>query len=75
MGGVAVNLHVEDVSATGDVVIGSLDLCLMPCRALVVDRYVVGIGVVVAVGNSWDNAELLAVFLGELTAEALGWCG
>ena len=43
--------------------------------ALVIHRYVVGVGVVVAVGDAGDATKLLAVFLGEFSAEAFCGCG
>ena len=73
MGSVAVNLYIEDVAATGQVVVRSLDLCLLQRCTLVVYRHVVGVGIVVAVCNAWDDAKLLAVLLGKLAAQALGW--
>ena len=75
VGGITVNLHVEDVAATGDVVVGRLHLSLVTGRALVIHGYVVRVGVVVAVGDAGYDAELLAVLLGELAREALGRCG
>ena len=35
----------------------------------------VGIGIIVAVGDTWDATEFLAVLFGELSAEAFRWCG
>ena len=49
VGGVAVNLHVEDVSAAGQVVVGGFYFRFMAGAALVVHGHVVGVGVVVAV--------------------------
>ena len=73
VGSVAVNLYIEDVAATGQVVVRSLDLSLLQRCTLVVYRHVVGVGIVVAVCNARDNAKLLAVLLGKLAAQALGW--
>jgi hypothetical protein len=75
VGGIAVNLYVEDMSATGYLVIRSLYLCLVTGRALVVHRYVVGVGVIITVGDAWDATELQTVFLGEFSAEAFCRCG
>ena len=50
VGSVAVNLYIEDVAATGQVVVRSLDLCLLQRCTLVVYRHVVGVGIVVAPG-------------------------
>ena len=41
VGGVAVDLDVEDVAAAGQLVIGRLDFSLMLGRALVVDRHMI----------------------------------
>ncbi len=73
VGSIAVNLYIEDVTATGQVVVRSLDLCLLQGCTLVIYRHVVRVGIVIAVGNARDDAKLLAVLLGELTAQALGW--
>ena len=75
MGGIAVNLDVEDVAAARQLVVGSLHLCLVPGRAFVIDGHVVGVGIVVAVGDAFDDAKLLAVLLCELAGEALGGRG
>ena len=53
MCGIAVNLHIEDMAASGQIVIGSLYLSLVQGRAMVVDRHVVRVGVVVAVCDTW----------------------
>ena len=72
---VAVNLYVEYVSAASHLVVRSLNLCLVACRALVVNRHVVRVSVVVAIGNTRNHTKLLAVLLCELSAQSLGWCG
>ena len=69
---VAVDLHVEDVAAAGDFVIGSLNLRLLQSGAVVVDGHVVGVGVVVLVGDAGQDAELLLVVLGEAAGQTLG---
>ena len=73
MGSIAVNLYIEDVAATGQVVVWSLDLCLLQGCTLIVYRHVVGVGIIVAVCNARDDAKLLSVLLSELTAQSLGW--
>ena len=67
--------HKKYMSATGYLVIWCLHLSLVTGRTLVVYRYVVGVGVIVSVGDTWDTAELLAVFLGEFTTETFCRCG
>ena len=64
MGGIAIYFHIEDVAAAGEGVIGSLDLGLVARAALLIYRYVVTVGVIVAVGNSLDDAEAVAVGTG-----------
>ena len=71
---ITVDLHVEDVSATCQIVIRSLDLGLMTGRALVIYRHMVGVGVIVAIRDTRNDTELLTILLRELTAEALGRC-
>ena len=74
VGCITINLYIEDVAATGQIVVRCLYLCLFHGGALVIYWHVVTVGIVIAVGNARDNAKLLAVFLGELTAQSLGWC-
>ena len=75
MGGITVDLHVEDMSATRQVVIRCLDLSLMTSRALVIHGHVVGVGIVVAIGDTRDDAKLLAILLRELATKTLGGGG
>ena len=42
VGSVAVYLHIEDMTTTGEVVIRSLHLCFMKRGALIVNRHMVG---------------------------------
>ena len=72
VGGVSVDLHIEDMSAGRQFVVGSLDLCLMSWRAGVIYRNMAGFGVVVLVSDSWNYAESLAVFLVNLPASPSG---
>ena len=74
MGGVAVDLHIEDVSATRHLMIGSLHLSLMTGRALVIHGHMVRVGVVVTVRHALDDAKLLTVFLCELATQTFGRC-
>ena len=69
VGCVAVNLYVEDVSATGEFVIGSFHLCFVKSRAVVIDGNVIGVRVVVAVRYAGQDAELCAVALGEAASQ------
>ena len=73
VGSIAVYFYIEDVAATGQVVVRSLDLSLLQRCTLVVYRHMVGVGIVITVGNARDDAKLLAVLLGKLAAQALGW--
>ena len=72
--GVAVYLYIEYVSATCQVVVWSLNLSLVACRTLVVNGHVVRVCVIVAIGNTLNNAKLLTVNLCESSTKALGWC-
>ena len=71
---VAINLYVEDVSATGQVVIRSLNLGLVARATLIIYGHVVRVGIVIAIGYAWHHTKLLAVLLGELSTQALGRC-
>ena len=75
VGGITVNLDVEDVTATSQFVIGSLDLGLVLGRALVIDGHMVAVGVIDLVGHTGNLAEVLAVAAGEFAAETLGGRG
>ena len=74
MSGIAINLNIENMSASGQVMIRRLDLGLMPRWTLVVYRHVVGIGVIVTVSNALYNAKVLAVTLGKPATQSLGRC-
>lgn len=67
VGSIAIDLYIEDVSASSQVVVRSLNLCLVAWRAMVVYWYVVRVCIVILVCHSWDEAELLLVKLGEAT--------
>ena len=58
---VAVKLDVADVTGICELVIGSLDLYLLKGTDRIVNGYVEGVGVVVAVSNAFDDAVLLGV--------------
>ena len=61
VGCITVNLNVEDVSAAGEVVVRSFDFSLVLRGTFVIDRYMVGIGLVILVGNARDDTEFLLV--------------
>ena len=71
VGSVAIDLHIEDVTAAGHLMIGRLDLGLVTGTALVIDGHVVGVRIVVTVCDTGNDTELLTVFLRELTTQAL----
>ena len=58
---ITVDLHVEYVSAAGQGMVRTLDLGLVLRSTFVVDRHVVGVGVVILVCYTRDYAELLLV--------------
>ena len=75
VGGVAVDLHIEDMAAARQFMIRSLHLGLVAWRAVIVDGYMVGVRIVVLIGDSRYLAEFSAVALGEASAEAFGRSG
>ena len=75
VGGVTVNLNVENVSAKRQLVIRALDLGLVARRAVIVHGHVVGVGVVILVRHAGNHAECLAVLLGEAARKSLGGRG
>ena len=70
--GVAVDLDIEDMAAASELMVGAFYARLVGGGAVVVDRHVVGIGVVSAVGDAGDGAEALAVAGGELAGKPFG---
>ena len=74
VGSIAVNLYIEDVSASGQVVIRSFHFGLVSCAALVIYRHMIGVSVVIAVCNARQHTELLAVYLGEASGQSLCRC-
>ena len=75
VGGIAVNFYVENVACALVFVIRSLYLGLVLRGAVIVNRNMAGVGVVVLVRNSGQHAEGLLVPLGELACEPLRRCG
>ena len=73
VGSIAINLDIEDVAAASQIVIRCLNLSLMTDRALVVNRHVVRVGVVVLVGHTRDDAIALLVDAGETARKTFGW--
>ena len=74
MGGITIDLHVEDMTTTRHLMIRGLHLSLMTGRALEIDRHMVGVGIVVAIRHARNHTKLLTVFLRELTRKSLCWC-
>lgn len=64
--GVAVDLNIEDVAATGECMVGRFNLGFVSGTAVIVNRHVVGVGIVDLVGDAGDYTERLAVFCSEL---------
>ena len=58
---ISVILDIEDVAATGEIMVRSLNLCLVLRRTFIIYRHMVGVCVVVLVCYARDDAELLAV--------------
>ena len=57
VGGIAVDFHIEYMSAAGELVVRGLDLGLVAGRAVVVNGHVVGVCVIRLVGDAGDDAE------------------
>ena len=72
VGSIAVNLHIEYVTASSEFVIGSLDLSLVARGALVVDGDVIGVGIINFVGHTGYDAKRATVTRSEFARKALG---
>lgn len=62
---ISIDLHVEDMSSACEFVVRRLNLGFMSRRAAVIDRHMVGVGVIIFVGNSGYHSEGGSVALGE----------
>ncbi len=71
MGGVPVNLHVEDVTGVLVLVVRAFNLGLVLRRAVVVHRDVAGVGIVILVRNARNDAEGLLVAFGKAARKTL----
>lgn len=72
---VTIDLHVEDMASTGQSVIRSLDTSFMCGAAMIVDRNMVGVGIIVLIGYTGNDTKRLAVGSRKLTRKALGRSG
>ena len=75
VGRITIDLDIEDVTATSQLMVGRLDFSLVLGRALIVNRHVVAVGIVDLVGHAGDFSEVFAVATGKLAAESLGRSG
>ena len=70
VGGVAINFHIEYVSASRQAMVRSLDFSLVLRCTVIIYRHMVGVGVVFLVCDSRYDAEFLPVGFGEPACEA-----
>ena len=70
-GGIAVQLHIGDVAAVGQLVIGRLNRDLVERADVVIHRHVEGVGVVFPVGHAGDNPVFCLVHPDKAAGEAL----
>ena len=75
VGGISVNLHIEDVTASCQFVVRTFYSGFMRGRAMIVHRHMIGISVIGLVGHPGNLPETFTVFCGELTRESFGWSG
>ncbi len=71
----AIELDVGNVTAVGKCVVGRFEFHLAEGADRIVDRYVEGVGVILAVGDFGDSAETLAVHAHEASGKSLGGRG
>ena len=71
MGSITIHLHIEDMAATRHLMIRTLYLRLVEGGALIVYRNMVGVRIILTIGDTGDDTELLTVLLRELTAQSL----
>lgn len=62
---VTINFYIEDMTTTSQVVIWSFDFSFVAGATLVIYRYVIGVSVILTVGNAWQAAEFLLVIAGK----------
>ena len=63
------------MAAAGKFVIRALYFCLVARRTVIVNRHMIGVGVIYFVGHPGNYAEAFAVFCGELARQPLCGCG
>ena len=73
--GIPVDFHVEDMAAPRQVVIRRLNFGLMTGTALVIHRYMIGIGIILTVGNTRQDTELFAVTSGKPSGQSFSRSG
>ena len=67
---VSIHFYIENMSTAGQIMIRSFYLCFMTGTAFVIYRDMVGVGIIIAIGNSGQHTELLAVFCRKLTGKS-----
>ena len=70
---ITVEFDIGNVTSITEVVIGTFYFNFFKSRDGIINRYVERIGVKIAVGDAFDDAELFAVNLGKATGDTLCW--
>ena len=74
MGGVAVYFHIEDMAAACQCVVRGFYFCFMAGATFVINGYMVGVCIVVAVRDTGQRTEFLTVTTGKFARQAFGRC-
>ena len=74
MGRVSIHFDIEDMASACHLVIGSLHFCLVAGATFVINGYMVGVCIVVAVRDTGQRTEFLTVTTGKFARQAFGRC-
>ena len=74
MGRVSIHFDIEDMASACHLMIGSFHFRFVTSAAFVVDGYMIGVCIIVAVRNTGQRTEFLTVTTGKFARQAFGRC-